>query len=252
MPDGRRPQARHPHRDVHGAVHRRQHRPHPRHRQQRQGQQRGRHGQGRADHRLHRPGQRRGCDDRPDADAARRASQQPCERRCRACHRLRAEQPRRSALRVGPRTGGLHRPVQRQAGLRGADGGLRCPAGTAAGSCRRAGRQRSGRTAHQRRRRGQAPCAGPRLRGAFPLRLERPRPRRLVALAGAAADAYGVRAAAGHARRLHADPVPRQACRRRPALQGDRQLHGRPVHGLAWLGHRLVQCLHKTDSTASD
>ena len=31
----------------------------------------------------------------------------------------------------------------------------------------------------------------------------------------------------------NADPVSRQACRRRSALQGDWQLHGRPVHGLA-------------------
>src|SRR3546814_9327322 len=58
--------------------------------------------------------------------------------------------------------------------------------------------------------RSQAPCPGPRLRGAFPLRLERTWPRRLVALAGAEADARGVRAAARHARRLHPDPLPRQ------------------------------------------
>src|SRR3546814_10770268 len=81
--------------------------------------------------------------------------------------------------------------------------------------------------------RSQAPCPGPRLRGAFPLRLERTWPRRLVALAGAEADARGVRAAARHARRLHADPLPRPARRGCDALQSNRQLHGRPVHGMA-------------------
>src|SRR3546814_10332043 len=65
------------------------------------------------------------------------------------------------------------------------------------------------------------------------LRLERTWPRRLVALAGAEADARGVRAAARHARRLHADPLPRQARRGCAALQSNRQLHGRPVHGMA-------------------
>jgi DNA (cytosine-5)-methyltransferase 1 len=60
-----------------------------------------------------------------------------------------------------------------------------------------------------------------------------PRPRRLVALAGAAADAHGVRAAAGHARRLHADPIPRQACR--GTLRATRR-SATPWPSRAWLG----------------
>ncbi|CEH50466.1 hypothetical protein Xdur_011150 [Xanthomonas citri pv. durantae] len=39
--------------------------------------------------------------------------------------------------------------------------------------------------------------------------------------------------------------------RRRTELQGDRQTHCRAVRRVTW-GHRLVQCLHKTGSIASD